>query len=119
VFSSHVLSEIEQACDRVVILRRGEVVHDQQMSHVRRGHRIQARLTAPLPPLPAAFAESLFVVGTTDDHVTIDALGELATVLGWLAKLPLAEIRIDPIGLEAVYEQYHGNAATSANGAAA
>src|SRR4029079_11237060 len=27
LFSSHVLSEVEEACDRVAILRRGELVH--------------------------------------------------------------------------------------------
>src|SRR4029079_5120394 len=27
LFSSHVLSEVEEACDRVVILRAGQVVH--------------------------------------------------------------------------------------------
>src|SRR5260370_18766290 len=28
IFSSHVLSEVEQVCDRVVLLRQGGVVHD-------------------------------------------------------------------------------------------
>ncbi len=43
IFSSHVLAEIEQACDRVVILRAGRIVHDEQVSNVSRGHRIRAK----------------------------------------------------------------------------
>jgi ABC-type uncharacterized transport system ATPase subunit len=44
IFSSHVLSEVETACDRVAILRQGALVHTQTVSHVRRQHRIRARL---------------------------------------------------------------------------
>ena len=36
LFSSHVLSEVEETCDRVAILRRGEVVHEQMMHELRR-----------------------------------------------------------------------------------
>src|SRR3954469_15652394 len=56
VFSSHIISEVEQVCDRVVILREGRVVHDQVMREIRRGHRIRARLTGELPAVPAAMA---------------------------------------------------------------
>ena len=107
IFSSHVMSEIEQSCDRVVILRSGRVVHDQVMLQIRRGHRIQAVLTAPLPPLPPLLAGQLTVASAAPNRVTIDAPGELAPLLSWLATLPVAEVNIEPIGLQAVYEQYH------------
>ncbi len=35
IFSSHILSEVEQICDRVAILRRGQLVHTQQMDEAR------------------------------------------------------------------------------------
>jgi ABC-2 type transport system ATP-binding protein len=107
IFSSHVLSEVEQTCDRVVILRQGRLVHDQVMSEIRRRHRIRAQLTAALPPVPERFAEQLSILPDADGRVTIDAPGDLSPLLGWLATLPLAEVRIEPIGLQAVYEQYH------------
>ncbi len=52
MFSSHVLSEVEQACDRVVILRSGELVHTQVMSELRRRHRIRARCAVRCPHRP-------------------------------------------------------------------
>ncbi len=107
VFSSHVLSEVEQTCDRVAILRRGRLVHDQVMSQIRRGHRVRAQLTAALPPVPERFAGQLSLSAEVNGHVTIDAPGDLAPLLGWLATLPLIDIRIEPIGLQAVYEQFH------------
>jgi ABC-2 type transport system ATP-binding protein len=107
IFSSHVLSEVEQVCDRVVILRQGRLVHDQVMSGIRRGHRIRARLTGALPQAPEELRKEIQVSGTNDGHVVIDAPSDLARILGWLATLPLAEVHIEPIGLQAVYEQYH------------
>jgi ABC-2 type transport system ATP-binding protein len=107
IFSSHVLAEIEQACDRVVILRSGRIVHDEQVSNVRRGHRIRAKLTAALPTLPASLVGRVTIVNESANQIQIDAPGELAPLLGWLATLPLGEIRVEPIGLEAVYERYH------------
>ena len=118
VFSSHVLSEIEQVCSRVAILRSGRLVHDQVMSQIRRGHRIRARLSGPLPTLPPQFAGQLSITENASSHVTIDAPGELAPLLGLLATLPLAEMHIEPIGLQAVYEQYHAAEITPAGAAA-
>jgi ABC-2 type transport system ATP-binding protein len=107
IFSSHILTEIEQACDRVVILRSGQIVHNQAMSQVRRGHRIQATLSGPLPQLPAQLAGQISITRATDHQITLDAPGALAPLLGWLAALPLARIDVEPIGLQSVYEQYH------------
>jgi ABC-2 type transport system ATP-binding protein len=107
IFSSHVLSEVEQVCDRVVILRQGRLVHDQVMTEIRRRHRISARLTSAFPSVPENLREQLTVTPISDGKVIIDTPGELSPLLGWLATLPLTEVRIEPLGLQAVYEQYH------------
>jgi ABC-2 type transport system ATP-binding protein len=107
LFSSHVLSEIERVADRVVILRYGRLVHDQMMSEIRRGHRIEARLTAALPPVAEHLAGQLVVSHPADGRVTIDAPGDFSPLLGWLATLPLADVHVEPVGLQAVYEKYH------------
>jgi ABC-2 type transport system ATP-binding protein len=108
LFSSHVLGEVEEACDRVVILRRGEVVHEQPMHELRRQHRIVARLTGPLPAVPENVNGAVKISQPTNSDVVIDAAGELSPLLGWLATAPLAEVRIEPVRLQTVYEQFHG-----------
>ncbi len=107
MFSSHVLSEVEQACDRVVILRAGELVHTQIMRELRKQHRIRARLTGPLLQVPEALQDRLVVTTSADGDLTIDTPGELSPLLGWLATLPLAEVQIEPVGLRAVYDRFH------------
>ncbi len=51
--------------------------------------------------------------------VTMETPGPLQPLLGWLATLPLREIRIEPVGLRAVYDRFHppaGDAAPSDSG---
>jgi ABC-2 type transport system ATP-binding protein len=107
IFSSHVMSEVEHVCDRVVILRNGELVHDQAMSDLQRGHRIHARLTGELPSPPSRFAGQVAITKVSDDRIAIDAPGDLSPLLAWLATLPLTEVHIEPVGLQAIYEKYH------------
>ena len=102
------LGEVEDTCDRVVILRRGKVVHEQVMQDLRRQHRIRGRLTGPLPAAPAHFNGELTVTQPTANEVLIETPGELAPLFGWLSTLPLAEVSIEPVRLQAVYDQFHG-----------
>jgi ABC-2 type transport system ATP-binding protein len=110
IFSSHVLSEVEETCDRVVIVRRGSIVHEQSIEAMRRSHRITARLTGPLGDVPTELQSRVSVVttpaGDAARDITIDAGDSLAPLLGWLAHLPLDEVRIEPVGLAAVYDQF-------------
>jgi ABC-2 type transport system ATP-binding protein len=107
LFSSHVLSEVEEACDRVVILRAGELVHEQALVALREQHRIVARLTDELPAIPESLREQLRVVERNGRLVVFETPGELTSLLKWLATLPLADLRIEPVGLRSIYERYH------------
>ena len=49
LFSSHVLQEVEAVCDRVAILRRGQLVHLQEMAELREGRHVTAKLLGPPP----------------------------------------------------------------------
>ena len=109
IFSSHVLSEVEQICDRVAILRHGQLVHTQVMSELRRQHRIRARLHGPLPAAPSDMNGALKIHQTDDGRLTIETPGELSPLLTWLAELPITEVNIEPIGLQSIYERCHSD----------
>jgi ABC-2 type transport system ATP-binding protein len=108
-----VLSEVEETCGRVAIMRAGRLVHEQTMAAVRRGHRIRARLTGPFDGVPAALAGQVAVAAEgrplagAGERVVLEAAESLAPLLGWLATLPVAEVEIEPIGLAAVYDRFH------------
>jgi ABC-2 type transport system ATP-binding protein len=107
IFSSHVLSEVEDVCDRVLLLRQGELVDSVRVADVRRQHRIRAALTGPLSAPAAALAGSLEISGGPTGEVTILTRGDLAPLLGWLGQQPLARLEIEPVGLRTVYERHH------------
>lgn len=112
IFSSHVLSEVEETCGRVAILRAGRLVHEQSIAEIRRGHRIRARLTGSFAGVPADFDGHVRIVDRRSDasgteRLVFEAAEALAPLLGWLATLPLAEVEIEPIGLAAVYDRFH------------
>ncbi|MCE9544767.1 MAG: ABC transporter ATP-binding protein [Planctomycetia bacterium] len=107
IFSSHVLSEVEEVCDRVAILRRGNLVQEQDLSHLQLQHRIVARLSGPSSPPPDAIRHLVSKLSSENGELRIEAPGELTPLLGWLATLPVSEMRIEPLGLRTVYDQIY------------
>lgn len=107
MFSSHVMSEVEEACDRVVILRQGRLVHTQIMTELKQQHRIRARLLGAWSPPPPDLSEAIAVSHGEDGELTLETSGSLAPLLAWLATLPLDDLRIEPLGLRAVYDRFH------------
>jgi ABC-2 type transport system ATP-binding protein len=110
IFSSHILSDVESICGRVAVLRNGQLVHTQVMSELRRQHRVRARLTGLLPPIPEALKSQVTIRCEDDNAVVIDVPGALVSILSWLSDLPLADVTIEPLGLRTVYDEFHGNA---------
>ena len=107
IFSSHVLSEVEETCGHVVIMRAGRVVHEQSIEALRRGHRIRAHLQGRFPGEQVEFAGRLTATMVGVDRVVMETDEPLAPLLGWLSTLPLAEVRVEPVGLQAVYDRFH------------
>ncbi len=110
VFSSHVLSEIEEVCDRAGILRAGELVHLQNMSELMRQHRIRATLDGELPPVPDALREDLLTEHSGDGQLRLETPKDLSFVLKWLADAPVSDVFIQPVGLRAIYDRFHSDA---------
>jgi ABC-2 type transport system ATP-binding protein len=113
IFSSHVMSEVEEACDRVVILRQGELVHTQQLADLKLQHKIRARLCGNWIPPPENLAAQLSNLQHVQNNIELTTAGALAPLLGWLATLSLADLQIEPLGLRAVYDRFHAESNAS------
>jgi ABC-2 type transport system ATP-binding protein len=106
LFSSHVLQEVEAICDRVAILKNGSLAHLQNMSDLRVGRNVSARLTGSAPQTGPD--------GSPIDPPTISAgrlnmayQGPLPALLNWLAKQSLSDLKIEPLGLGPIYRKIH------------
>ncbi|HVK16745.1 MAG TPA: ABC transporter ATP-binding protein [Fimbriiglobus sp.] len=106
LFSSHVLQEVEAVCDRVAILRRGRLVHLQDMEELREGRHVTAKLLGP-PPANGPDGSPLPPGAIEDGRLDFDYRGPLSDLLGWLARLSLDELKIGSLGLTAIYRKYH------------
>jgi ABC-2 type transport system ATP-binding protein len=109
LFSSHVLGEVERVCDRVAILQRGRLVHLQEMARLREARLVRARFDGPAPAPPPL--EGLQLVERDGDTLALEYGGPLPELLGWLATRPVAQLRVEPLGLGPVYRRYHGGEA--------
>ncbi len=115
VFSSHVLSEIEETCDRVAFLRRGRLAHELTISELFQRHRITAlpqdsTADTAIIEIPAQLRKQVQVTSIDRGHHAhwqIDTAGDLAPLLPWLDSLHLKQVRIEPLGLRAVYDAVH------------
>jgi ABC-2 type transport system ATP-binding protein len=107
LFSSHVLHEVEAVCDRVAILRRGELVHLQRMAELKEGRTVRARLTGPAPQ-SGPEGESLAADALADGRLQMVFRGPLPVLLDWLSKQPVADLVIEPQGLSPIYKKFHG-----------
>ena len=108
LFSSHVLHEVEAVCDRVAILRRGELVHLQNMADLREGRVVSARFTGPPPASGPDGVELDPNTITAEGRLQMTFRGPLPLLLDWLAKQPLADLVIEPQGLAPIYRKFHG-----------
>ncbi len=106
LFSSHVLAEVERVCDRVAILQAGRLAHLQTMSQLQAGRLVQARFEGPVPSLPPL--SGAHVREQAGDRLTLEYTGPLPELMSWLAGQRLAELRVEPLGLGAVYHRFHG-----------
>lgn len=109
VFSGHVLPEVEQVSDRVAIMRKGRLMHVEDM-HARRGLRmllIQYRGGDP-PAIPEELG--LSERGREGEAYLYEHRGELPALLGWLAAAPVEDVAIGTEDLRSLYDKYHGPA---------
>jgi ABC-2 type transport system ATP-binding protein len=108
LFSSHVLQEVEAICDRVAILKKGQLVHLEDITHRRAGRQVHGMVVGARP-----------TTGPTGDPLTpqqfdelgrfhLEYIGEMPRLLAWLSEHKFEDIRIEPLGLQSLYQQYHG-----------
>jgi ABC-2 type transport system ATP-binding protein len=107
LFSSHVLTEVEHVCDRVGILQRGRLVHMQEMAELRASRLVHARF-ADRPPELLPKLPGLEVRDCGPDELTLEYSGPLPPLVEWLGQQKLTDLRLEPLGLSAIYHRYHG-----------
>jgi ABC-2 type transport system ATP-binding protein len=107
IFSGHVLSEVEQVSDRVAIMRKGRLMHVENM-HDRQGLRML--MLKYDGDSPESFPEELGLA-LRNRHGGIDLVehrGEVGPLLGWMRECRVVDLAIGTEDLKTLYDKFHG-----------
>jgi ABC-2 type transport system ATP-binding protein len=107
IFSGHVLAEVERISDRVAILRKGRLMHIEDM-HARRALRMVLIRPRDGAELDVPEGLQLSLKERNGEALLFEHLGELPELLGWMAAAPIADVAIGTEDLHSLYERFHG-----------
>ena len=110
--SSHVLSEVDRVCDRIGVLRTGELVLEAPVEEVRRmaPRTVRVVFREPVPPPPASWPAFVGIVDVSPAQWRLQVRGSLAPVVESLAGLPVGDLDVREPRLEDVVIQYYREA---------
>jgi ABC-2 type transport system ATP-binding protein len=118
VLSSHIFSDIDEACDEVAILRKGRLVASHNLRSIAQLHvvslrPIQGELRLPVVGSPS-FVE---FVEHSSSQCRLHLAGPPQTWLVWLAEQPFEVLSLEKAGVKAIYDRYHVTQAAEATAA--
>jgi ABC-2 type transport system ATP-binding protein len=108
IFSGHVLSEVEQVADRVAILRRGRLMHVEDMHQRRSNVRLLLIRFEGEPPADYPEELELAVRERNGTVVLLEHRGAAVPLLSWLSTQPVTDLAIGTEDLRSLYDRYHG-----------
>jgi len=108
-FSSHVLPEVERVCDRVAIIRAGELMTLQTVDELlaRRRRRITLRWRGHAPDL--SFIPGLADLQIRGDRATATLKGEVGPFVRAVASPSLEDLTIEPASLEEAFLEFYAD----------
>lgn len=108
-FSSHVMSEVEQTCERVGILREGRLVTVQPVAELKaRGLRHVVVSFAETAPPPSAFAlPNVKEIERSRVEVEFEVTGEMDGLLKALANYHVADLKTEQPTLDEILLSYY------------
>ncbi len=111
--SSHVLSEVDRVCDRIALLRKGELVLLSTVEESRRlaARRVRVFFTDDVNP-PASLPPGAKIVETSPRVWSLSVEGLLGPLLRSIATLPVKDFEVEEPKLEDVVMKYYREGAS-------
>jgi ABC-2 type transport system ATP-binding protein len=105
--SSHVLSEVERLCDRIGVIRNGEIVLLSTVEEARRRSGRTVRIRFARPVEASALPPGMSMIRETPDSWSVRVEHELGELLPVLARLPVRDLDIVEPALEDVLRSFY------------
>lgn len=117
LMSSHSFPEIEKTCDRVGIIRAGELVAAEDIHDLKEKRRKIYLITFDTPSAANAFAQLNCYENITLNEaiVKVSILGNVSNLFQALSKFTVLDLDTENSSLEDVFMQYYGDSKNNQN----
>jgi ABC-2 type transport system ATP-binding protein len=110
LLSSHILSEVEQLCDRVTIVRAGKAVETGTLADMRHLTRTSFRVATPASIADVSKLAGVHDVRVEADQLVFDADTDAVNgVLAALTKAGVGSLAVSPPSLEELFLRHYGD----------
>jgi len=108
LFSSHVLPEVQAVCDRVGIIRAGQIVATEKVEQLikSRLQRLHIRFVQ-MPPAGALDSDGVTELGRTGDSVIFEVRANLNRLLAQAVAYDVLELESEQLTLEEIFMTYY------------
>jgi ABC-2 type transport system ATP-binding protein len=112
--SSHVLPEVERVCDRIGLLRGGELVLLSSVDDVRRlaGRRVRVSFHADVAP-PGVWPDACEPIAVAARSWDVRVRGPLGALVSLLGAMPVADVDVQMPHLEEVLKKHYASGSAS------
>lgn len=106
--SSHILSEVQQLCDKIAFIKDGEIVSVQTLSELEQTTAKRVYITWKKVRQQPQLSLSHITIQSHDGNKTVCLYdGEITALLNFFAKQPIADITIQEPNLEELFVSYY------------
>lgn len=112
LLSSHILSEVERMCDRIGIIRAGEIIETGTLTEMRHLTRTQITVATEQPLTDLAQQAGVHQVTTDDAHHTTTFAADseaMPNIMDYLAAHDVTSLQSTPPTLEDLFLRYYGD----------
>jgi ABC-2 type transport system ATP-binding protein len=108
-FSSHILPEVQAVCDRVGIIREGQLVATERVEDLTTQHFRRVRFKfARVPPDEALIQDGVKEIARDEGSVTLEIHDHMDEVMRTAASFGINDIETIPVTLEEIFLAYYG-----------
>ncbi|SDN76867.1 ABC transporter ATP-binding protein [Alkalicoccus daliensis] len=118
LLSSHILSEVEKLCDRVGIIREGQIIETGSLKELRHLTRTQILLETKEPVPELNKQKGVHDISSTDQGITFQVdTEEMDSVMRYITQFGIVKLESAPPALEDLFMRHYEGTKKSGSGA--
>ena len=107
--STHILSEAQAVCDRVGIIRNGQLIATERVEDLTTQHFKRVRFNFEiLPPSGTFIQDGVVEIAREENGITLEIQTELNQVIEKAVSFGITDIETIPVSLEEIFLAYYG-----------